>query len=70
MITRIEMLLNSYKILIKKETNQYYCQINDKNCILSDEDIDNLIRIIRNWEHTYQNNNLIERNINYIKIIS
>lgn len=64
MIDKIEIKLMNYELIIENKT----CHINDKNVILNDYDIDNIIRIIRNWNKEYTNNKIIGENHDYIFI--
>lgn len=66
MIERIEMDIFSYKVLI--ENNK--CVINNKLCNLLDDDISNIIRIIRDWKYEYRDNTIIGENHYFIRIIS
>lgn len=50
MMLYIEMMLPNYVVFINKNN----CTINDKKIKISDEDIDNIIRIIRYWDNIYQ----------------
>ena len=67
MIEKIEMNINNFNVLIDKEHNK--CIINDKECEIKSDDIDNIIRIIRNWDYSYINNKVIGESHYIIKII-
>ena len=67
MIRKIEMIISNFNVLIDKENNN--CIINDRECVLKSDDIDNIIRIIRNWDYNYINNKIIGENHNMINII-
>ena len=66
MISRIEMFISGYNVLIE---NNRKCVINDKECVLKSDDIDNIIRIIRNWDYDYSNNKIIGEVHYMIKIV-
>ena len=66
MIDRIEMDVFNYKVLIENDK----CVINEMVCILENDDIDNIIRIIRNWKYEYRNNTIIGENHYFINIMS
>ena len=64
MIDKIEIKLMNYELVIKENT----CYINNKSIKLNKEDMENIIRIIRNWTHEYTNNKIIGENHDYINI--
>lgn len=64
MIDKIEIKLMNYKLILENQK----CYINNKDIKLNDEDIDNIIRIIRNWNNNYTNNKVIGENHDYIYI--
>ena len=66
MISRIEMFISGYNVLIE---NNRKCFINDKECILKSDDIDNIVRIIRNWKYCYNNSKLFGESHYIIKVI-
>ena len=49
MINKIEIKLMNYIVFIKNDI----CIINNKTINLKKEDIDNMIRMIRNWKELY-----------------
>lgn len=64
MINKMEIKLVNYVVIIENET----CYINNKEIKLNDNDIDNIIRIIRNWNSKYTNKEIISEKIDYINI--
>lgn len=64
MIDKIEIKLMNYELVIKENT----CCINNKSIKLNKDDMENIIRIIRNWTHEYTNNKIIGESHDYINI--
>ena len=64
MINKIEIKLMNYIVFIKNDI----CIINNKTINLKKEDIDNMIRMIRNWKELYTNHQIIGENHDYINI--
>ena len=61
------MNINKFDVFIDEDSN--ICIINNKNCVLKSDDIDNIIRIIRNWDYDYSNNKIIGEVHYMIKIV-
>ena len=64
MVDKIEIKLIDYELIIESNI----CYINNKTIPLKEEDIDNIIRIIRNWNNNYTNKKVIGENNDYIYI--
>ena len=62
----MEIDIINYKILIEDDR----CIINDKICKLDDSDINNIIRIIRDWDYLYRDDKVIGDNQSFIKVFS
>ncbi len=62
----IDMKLDTYQVLFDCDHNSYH--INNKKVNITEAHIDHIIRIIRNWDNIYINNDIIDDTHNYITI--
>ena len=67
MLNIIDMDIDGYHVFIDNDNSR--CIINDKLCKLKEDDVGNIIRIIRNWDDVYINNKIIGENHYSIRIV-